>query len=163
MAVGERRAPGSRCCNDRCVAKAKGPDGTVYAVTIRWLPWTPKVRVRTWRLGIESLQIFPDALEFAFFAGLFLALLLIPVVLLLLPFVVLVIELAVLVVVVGTLVVWRFISADPWLVDVRTIGTGERTTFKVVGLQRARQVRSDLVFALERGPLRSAPPGATLA
>jgi hypothetical protein len=146
------------------MARAEGPDGSVYVVHIRWLPWGPKIRVRTLRLGVDSLQLLPfDGDEFGILFGLFLILLLIPLVLLLLPVLVLVAELAVLLTIVAVLALMRFALGAPWIVDVRDVRTGERTSFKVDGFARAKQVRADLVYALERGPLRSPPPGATLA
>jgi hypothetical protein len=146
------------------MARAEAPDGSVYVVHIRWLPWGPKIRVRTFRLGIDSLQLLPfDGDEFGVLFGVFLVLLLVPLVLLLLPVLVLVVELALLAVVIAVLLLLRFAFGTPWIVDVRDVRTGERTSFRVEGFARAKQVRADLVYALERGPLRSPPPGATLA
>ena len=146
------------------MARVEGPDGSVYVVHIRWLPWGPKIRVRTFRLGVDSLQFLPfDGDEFGVLFGLFLVLLLVPLVLILLPILVLLIEIAIVAAVVAVLLLMRFAFGAPWIVDVRNVRTGERTSFKVDGFARAKQVRADLVYALERGPLRSPPPGATLA
>lgn len=144
------------------MARVLSPDGTVYVVHIRWLPWEPRIRVRTWDTGFDILSGLPiDGDEFGIMLAFLLVLLVIPLVIVLLPVIVLAIELALLGLVIGGLLLMRFAFGAPWLVDVRTVATGERTTFKVDGYARAKQVRADLVYALERGPLRSAPPGAT--
>jgi hypothetical protein len=145
------------------MARAEGPDGTIYVVHIRWLPWGPKVRVRTWRLGVDALQLLPfDGDEFGILFGLLALLLFVPLVLLLLPVVIFVVELALLGVVIGGLLLLRFAFGAPWFVDVRDVRTGELTAFRVDGYGRAKQVRADLLWALERGPLKRPPPGATL-
>ena len=113
----------------------------MYVVHIRWLPWGPKIRVRTFRLGVDSLQFLPfDGDEFGVLFGLFLVLLLVPLVLLLLPVLVLLIELAILAAVIAVLLLLRFAFGAPWIVDVRDVRTGERTSFKVEGFARAKQV-----------------------
>jgi hypothetical protein len=156
-------SPGARAAYHLWMARAEAPDGTVYVVHIRWLPWGPKVRVRTWRLGLDSLQLLPfDGDEFGIFFSVLLFLLLIPVVLFLLPVVVLLAELAVLALIFAGLLLMRFAFGAPWFVDVRDVRTGELTAFRVDGYERAKQVCRDLLWALERGPLTSPPPGATL-
>ncbi len=62
-------------------------------------------------------------------------------------------------VVLSVLLLLRLAFGAPWLVDVRDVL--ERTSFRVDAYARAKQVRADLAWALERGPLKNLPPGAT--
>lgn len=142
------------------------PDGARWRVSVRWMPWTPRTRVR-WRSGDGAW----DGLDVASFAaddaaGCAIGLAVAVVVLLLvvaLPIVLLVLEVAVLVALAIPLVVLlALVGITSWQVEVESERLHDPRRYLVEshrGTRAADAAIADIATRIERGLLRLDDPG----
>lgn len=137
----------------------RDPDGRQWRVSVRMLPWRPRLRW-PWSIGRgrkQGSEPRPDgsidpslAADALFFDELVLIGIAVLVALAILPTFIFVIEVVILLVVmIGTVLV-RVLFRQPWIVDA-TADDGTRKAWKLVGYRTARRAVSDISRLLAQG------------